>query len=175
MTIKNNFLNSTRISECELLERVDPKNYASREKWELETVAMIRLAEESKTVGLLSEYVKYAKEEGWFGSAYPSGGCSPYGLVNYLYELYSRQIWVLHILPLTGGTLQGRRYHGIPEFTSKERAIFYEWIPKYDAKTAQIGFCDRERVQKSSMEIIRKVWQEKKDKIKNEKAKLLLV
>jgi hypothetical protein len=129
---------------CELLEPINPKNFASKQKWEDKVVGMINDASK-KTIGILGDAVQNALAEHWWGKVYDNGVVAPYGLANYLYELYSQQIWIIDILPLIPNYPRPSR--PIEEFSESQLAKFRDWL-KYDyyAQVMKIGFCDIELI-----------------------------
>jgi len=131
----------------ELLELVDPRNLASRQKWELDVVNMIKTAGD-RTIGDIGEAVTKAKEGNWWGVIYENGTVAPFGLANYLYELYSRQIWILDIMPVMGDDYP-RPQRQIDEFPSDALARFREWLKiDYYAMVKKCGLPDIELIDK---------------------------
>ena len=88
--------------------------------WEIEVVDMIRAAE-ALSSGDLYTTIAQAKKEGWFGEVYKNYVVSYYGLANYLFELYSFQIWVLKNLSTT------RPKRQFIEFSERQKGVFNGW------------------------------------------------
>jgi hypothetical protein len=109
---------------CPLLCNLNPKNFASPRLWELEVLKMVKNAE-SKTTGDLAKIVADAKEGNYWGAIYSNGVIAPFGVANYLAELYSIQIFVKEIWPRV--TTADRPSRKIEEFTDKQNIKFLDW------------------------------------------------
>jgi hypothetical protein len=155
------------VINCDLLQPTNPHNFASRQRWEGEVVDMVRQAGE-RTVGLLGLSVQEAKEDKWWGFIYDNGVVAPFGLANYLYELYSRQIWILDILPVMGD-FYPRPQRQIEEFPQDALVRFREWLKvDYYSQVKKAGFRDIDLVDGRHIAQIRNVHKRRRENKENE-------
>ena len=106
---------------CKMLE--DAKEITGRDyscAWEVETVKMINVFKLSTAAG------HSAVNENWFGTVFDNYIVSPHGLVNYLFEIYSKYIWIKDIVPLRPEWKRPMR--PIDEFNYAQNHKFREWV-----------------------------------------------
>ena len=118
---------------CKMLEDVKEitgRNYS--EAWEIETVKMINIFKLSTAAG------QSAISEHWFGHIYDNYIVAPYGLANYLFEIYSKYIWVKDIVDKRPDWKRPSR--PIEEFNYTQNHKFREWVDgKYFYAKAKNG------------------------------------
>lgn len=142
-----------QVISVDMLEPIDPRNFASRQRWEVETTKKVREAGE-KTIGELGEFVVDAKKNNWWGAVYENGVIAPFGLANYLAELYSFQIFVFDIWPTIPTAARPTRL--IDEFNEDRRAKFNFWLKtKYLDKIKHFGFPDLYAIERVHIECLR--------------------
>jgi hypothetical protein len=106
---------------CEMLEdakQITGRNYSKR--WEVEVVKKINIFKLEVAAG------KAAIEEGWFGAIYDNYIVAPFGLANYLFEIFSREIFISQIWSTNPKAHRPAR--PINEFSSSELCNFKEWL-----------------------------------------------
>ena len=106
---------------CSMLEgaeEVTGRKYS--ERWELEVVKMINEFKLTTTAG------KAAEDEHWFGVIYPNYVVTPYGLAFYLFQIYSKWIFIKDIFPTVPKA--ARLNSNIDEFGYDQNYKFHEWL-----------------------------------------------
>lgn len=82
------------------------------------------------------DFTKEAIKEGWFGNLWPSYSTTPYGLINYLSNIYRKQIYVINEID------RGMKISNIPEFSPEEMVEYTKRLntPALVEKIKQNGY-----------------------------------
>ena len=144
---------------CEMLEdakQITGRNYS--ERWEVEVVKKINIFKLEAAAG------KAAIDEGWFGAIYDNYIVAPFGLANYLFEIFSKEIFISQIFPTNPKACRPTR--PIDEFSFAELHNFREWLasPYFYAKAINNQKIDIVGDRRDDLLILRKVGLEKKKK-----------
>ena len=145
---------------CEMLEnakQITGRNYS--ERWEVEVVKKINIFKLGTAAG------KAAIDEGWFGAIYDNYIVAPFGLANYLFEIFSKEIFISQIFPTNPKA--SRPIRPIDEFSYAELHNFREWVngPYFYAKAIKNKKIDIVGDRRDDLLILRKVGLEKKKKM----------
>jgi len=147
------------VPHCEMLDdakQVTGRNYSAR--WEVEAVKKINIFKLETAAG------KAAIEEGWFGAIYDNYIVAPFGLANYLFEIFSKEIFISKILPTNPKACRPTR--PIDEFSYAELHNFREWLAStnFYAKAINNKKIDIVADRRNDLLILRKVGLERKKK-----------
>lgn len=107
---------------CEMLE--DAKKITGRDHsqaWEVEVVKKFIIPFKLSTAAGLA-----AEAEHWFGIIHDNYIVSPYGLVNYLFEIYSKYVWIKDIMSIRPDFKRPKR--PIEEFNYVQNHNFNSWL-----------------------------------------------
>lgn len=107
---------------------------------------------------------KAAIEEGWFGAIYDNYIVAPFGLANYLFEIFLKEIFISQILPTNPKACRPTR--PIDEFSYAELHNFREWLAStnFYAKAINNKKIDIVADCRNDLLILRKVGLERKKK-----------
>lgn len=144
---------------CSMLE--DAKEITGRDysdRWEVEVVKKINCFKLETAAGLAAE------KEGWFGNVFPNYIVTPFGLANYLFEIFSKEIFIANVWSSVPNAYRPTR--PIDEFSYAEDHKFREWLngKYFFAKASNGQKIDIVEDRREDLLILRKIGLEKKKK-----------